>query len=108
MSSLHDGHYREEDWPYDDPPNVAVFTTRSIISDNLLIKYVYHDDSDGAWQFYASRGDINIDDVILVSLENITRRDPSVTILADLPYGWFAYRANAADEWHRGINPDEN
>jgi hypothetical protein len=106
MSSLNDKQLSVKDWPYDDPPNVAVFTTRSVVADKLLIKYVYHEQNDGAWQFYAS-ANVTLDDVIIVSLAHVARTDPSVKLLADLPLGWFAYRPNAKAEWHRAPNDSD-
>jgi hypothetical protein len=40
-------------WPFNDPPNVAVFTGKAIAEDGQCICYVSHDDEDGAWQFHA-------------------------------------------------------
>jgi hypothetical protein len=44
-------------WPFSDPPNAAVFTSKKILDDNDWIQTVTHDEDDGAWQFhpYAER-----------------------------------------------------
>ena len=44
-----------DDWPFDDPPNVAVVTTRDVTEDKVPILFVSHDRDDGAWQFLTGR-----------------------------------------------------
>ena len=39
------------DWPFSDPPNVAVFTTGQVVRGERAVLYVSHDADDGAWQF---------------------------------------------------------
>jgi hypothetical protein len=38
----------DENWPFDDPQNVAVFAVRSICEQGKPILYVYQDEYDGA------------------------------------------------------------
>ena len=38
-----------EDWPFDDPQNVAVVTTREITKENAPIPLGSHDEEDGGW-----------------------------------------------------------
>lgn len=45
-----------ETWPFADPWNVAVFTTRQIVRDGEPILHVSHDWDDGAWQFHTGAG----------------------------------------------------
>ena len=45
-----------EDWPFDDPQNVAVVTTREITEENAPILLVSHDEEDGGWQFLPGGG----------------------------------------------------
>jgi hypothetical protein len=78
-------------WPFDDPQNVAVFTTKQIIEKQKPILFVSHDEEDGAWQFHD--GDLtSSEDARIVSLLQIVTIDPSIMDLADLPYGWEASR----------------
>jgi hypothetical protein len=88
------------EWPFEDPPNVAVFTSTHIMKDGLPILQVSHDDDDGAWQFHSGET-VRESEAMIVALKEIVRRDPSVTLLADLPYGWIAIRVNATAEWRR-------
>ena len=64
---------------------------------------VTHDAEDGAWQFLDG-GTVSEENASIVSLEEITRIDPSIMELADLPLGWYAYRLTANEPWRRGNN----
>jgi hypothetical protein len=78
-------------WPFQDPPNVAVFTTTFIVCDGRPILHVSHDADDGAWQFHHG-GTYELKDARVVGLGEIVKRDPTVRELADLPLGWSAER----------------
>ena len=41
----------QEQWPFDDPKNVAVITLKAIAKGGNPILHVTHDADDGAWQF---------------------------------------------------------
>ena len=43
-------------WPFDDPPHVVVFTTKSIAFRQRPVLLVTHDEEDGAWQFLPREG----------------------------------------------------
>ena len=89
-----------DDWPFDDPPNAAVFTVRQIVDGQMPILYVSHEEEDGAWQFLTGE-QITTADALLVGLKNIVNRDPSVLELAELPNGWIATRNNIGVPWQR-------
>jgi hypothetical protein len=87
-------------WPFQDPENVAVFTTRSIVKKKKPILYVSHDDDDGAWQFHdGAKPDPT--QAIILTLREIVALDRSVAELADLPMGWTAERASRSQPWVR-------
>ena len=91
-----------ETWPFEDPPNVAVFVNRKIMEGEEWIAYVTHDADDGAWQFRTREADPPDEaDAMLVALRSIVRLDESVTELADLPLGWHAWRASKSAPWQR-------
>lgn len=92
-----------EDWPFDDPRDVAVFTLVSITDKTEQIVHVTHDEEDGSWQFLDSRG-ARMDDLMIVLLEYVTHLDPTVLELADLPLGWRAIRSSADEPWRREPN----
>lgn len=90
------------DWPFDDPPNVAVLTTRSIVHDGAWIARVSRDADDGGWQFHdGAAGDPDEADALVVSLRSMVLRDGTLNELADLPEGWHAWRDGPAAPWQR-------
>lgn len=44
----------DDAWPFEDAPNLACFTVRSIMNGTAPILYVSRDDDDGAWQMLTS------------------------------------------------------
>ncbi|WP_292413301.1 hypothetical protein [Mesorhizobium sp.] len=94
------------EWKFEDPPNVAVFVDRSIVADDDWIAHVSHDDDDGSWQFHSSdTRDRHQGDIMIISLQNVVRRDESISALADLPEGWHAWRSSKSSPWQRGKSP---
>lgn len=99
-----------EEWKFADPPNVAVLSDKSIFKRGDWIAYVVHEaddddnynDEDGSWQFHSSHKQ-NRDEreIMLVSLQNVVRRDESILELADLPKGWHAWRTSKVSPWQR-------
>ena len=87
-------------WPFSDPPNVAVFTSKKIMDHGDWIERATHDEDDGAWQFHPQSGTTE-SEALVVSLKSITEMDPSVLSLADLPLGWCAWRKAKNEPWHR-------
>lgn len=88
------------DWPFADPRNVAVFTTRQVFGSGQPILRVTHDAEDGAWQFHAGDS-ARAADAMVVALEEVLARDVSIAELADLPLGWRAERAAVGQPWSR-------
>jgi hypothetical protein len=98
--------YMARTWAFDDPPNVATYTTRRVLDEGHPILLVTHDEDDGAWQFLcgttndAAHGRI-------VGLECIVDLDPSLIELADLPLGWRAWRESPGKAWIREPRPTD-
>jgi hypothetical protein len=90
------------DWPFEDPPNVAVLSSKEVVDDGKWIHYVYHDEDDGTWQFHSIGGAPSLEeDARLVGLNTIFKLDPTIATLADLPLGWCATREAPDAEWIR-------
>jgi hypothetical protein len=89
-----------ENWPFDDPPNLAVITTRDVTEQGSPILLVSHDEEDEGWQFLPS-GPVLEEDARVVALRKIWQLDPSIAELADLPLGWQASRNTPRDPWRR-------
>jgi len=94
-----------EPWPFADEPNVAVVSTRQIMSGQDWIESVSHFE-DGDWAFSALR-DFSVEDGVLVGLDEVVAVDPSICELADLPTGWSAARAAKGAPWIRRPTPDD-
>ncbi len=89
-------------WLFDDPPNVAVFTSKAVVEAGEAIVYVTHDAEDGAWQFHSKDGaPQSQSDARIVSLRSVVAMDPSVLLIADLPLGWCAWRVDKDAPWQR-------
>jgi len=88
------------DWPFDDPPNLAVIATRPVMSGESWIASVYHDDDDGGWQFHGVET-VGVDEAKVVGLKRVFELDPSIGELADLPLGWQAWRVSRDAPWQR-------
>ncbi|WP_199884110.1 hypothetical protein [Anaerosinus massiliensis] len=90
----------DEKWLFEDGKNVMVMTTKNIIKNHTAIVYVSHDEEDGMWQFHDGL-DVDMNDAMLVSLEEIITLDSELMKLYDLPIGWIAWRDNKDSVWNR-------
>ena len=94
-------------FPFDEPRNVAVFTTTRVLNEGYPILLVDHDEEDGSWSFLC--GTTNATEHLkIVALSEIFDMDTSIGDLADLPAGWRAWRAEWRGEWHREQHPPVN
>jgi hypothetical protein len=96
---------RQNDWAFDEPKNVTTITTRQVMRDGDPILLVSHDADDGSWQFLTGNAS-STEDVMIVSLDEIVKHDPSVSDLADLPLGWVAKRDAIGSPWRRSRHED--
>ncbi|QKG55948.1 DUF4262 domain-containing protein [Hymenobacter sp. BRD128] len=87
---------RNLDFKFREERNVAVFTTRQVL-EGLPILRVIHE-VNGDWQFLCDTT-YEIDDLKIVALEQLTKRDPTINDLFQLNYGWQAQRIVEAAEW---------
>ena len=86
------------EWPFDDPPNVAVITTTHVVRARKPILYVSHEADDGSWQFHTGDS-VSTKDAMVVALAEIMKIDPSIAGLAHLPIGWCATRKTRDAAW---------
>ncbi len=98
---------KESEWPFDQHKNCAVFTIRQVIEGKNPIQIVYHDIEDDGWQF-VSNIEYTMEDAKLVSLEQITKIDPSVFDVAKIESGFHAWRNSVGDKWTVERTADEN
>ena len=85
-------------FPFDENPNVAVFTCRHVLDENKPILYVSHDEDDGMWQFLC--GEMHTEeDARIVALQTIYELDESLAALTELPLGCSAERTYVGGDW---------
>lgn len=84
-------------WKFEDRPNTAVFSTRSVTHDEAPILLVTHD-ANGSWQFMPGEP-VESAHATVVGLREVVRRDDSLTELARLPRGWRADRDREEAPW---------
>ena len=94
-----------EPWPFEQPPNCAVITLRSIVFGGSPILHVTHDLDDHGWQFLGLE-DADAADPAVVSLRSMVTQDPTLFELHDLPPGWHAWRQAIGEPWTREPNPN--
>jgi len=87
-------------WPFQDPKDLAVFTTKEVLENRRPILIVTHDVEDGAWQFH-SGDSMQESDARIISLDEALTIDPTIAALADMPTGWIASRTTPSHAWKR-------
>ena len=80
---------RNADFKFREPRNLATFTTRQWLELNKPILQVIHEQS-GDWQFLT--GDQMQEDIKIVALEQMVKRDKTLNEIFDLDYGEQAVR----------------
>jgi hypothetical protein len=89
-----------DEWPFDQPPDWAVISLRSIVFGGGPILHVTHDEDDHGWQFLGA-GDAEESDAAVVGLGEIVKLDPSVLEVGDIAPGWHAWRRSQSSPWQR-------
>ena len=89
-----------DDWPFEEPRNLAVITTKRIVREGWPILLVSHDEDDGGWQFLDGEP-AEVEEALVVGLAEVVAQDPSLRALSDLPLGWQAWRAAPDQPWRR-------
>lgn len=94
-----------QQWPFLDPLNTAVITNVRILDGEDWVQYVTYDEEDGAWQFLPSVGLANMKEAAVVGLKRMVQLDSRIKEVADLPYGWHAWRDDENAPWTREPKP---
>lgn len=87
----------ENEFPFKDNPNTAVFICIHIVEGEKPILYVTHD-NDGYWQFLCGDEHTEVQ-ARIVSLIDVFKMDKSIKEIANLDYGKSAYRKTDKDKW---------
>lgn len=78
--------------------NVAVITTRFVLSGQESITHVYHHQEDGMWEFVGEE-DANESDYLVISLEEMVQHDSSIQDVIEIGLGYSAHRVSLGKEW---------
>lgn len=96
---------RNANFRFYEPKNLATFTTRQWLDEQKPILRVVHD-IDGDWQFLT--GDQLPEDIRIVGLEELIKRDNTLNQIFDLEYGEEAERTSLGERWVRNeVEPKE-
>lgn len=87
---------RNLDFWFYESKNLGVFATQQVL-EGATIRYVVHDE-EGDW-FFMEDEDADSEDLQIVGLGEIVKRDPSLNSIYSLQYGWEATRADKDEEW---------
>ena len=94
----HSHDFSDDEWPFDDPQNLAVLTTVPVL-EGAPVLLVTHD-HDGDWQVLCGTTN-EPEDGRIVCFGCAYQRNRSIAELADLPRGWRAWREDANAPWTR-------
>ena len=89
---------RNADFKFYEPKNLTTFTTRQWLDKKNPILRVVHD-NDGDWQFLTD--DQLPEDIKIVALEELVKRDNTLNEVFDLEYGEVAERDLIGGQWTR-------
>lgn len=93
-------------WPFRDPADRVVYTTRFVFDDDLPVLLVSHD-PDGEWEFLCGTTD-KPKDGREIMLGEVLELDERIREVADLPVGWRAWRDSPEAPWmQRPFTPAE-
>jgi len=87
-------------WPFAEPPQSHVITTRHIAQEGQPILFVHHESDAGIWRFLDGARPSN-DELMTIPLGDLAGLDPTIRDLAKLQSGWQAWRASNRDPWHK-------
>src|SRR3954465_3238397 len=65
-----------DSWPFDQPRNCAVFTSRHVLEGTEAILRVTHDSDDHGWQFLGREA--HEEDAKIIALHEAVEMDPSI------------------------------
>tara|TARA_R110001592_G_scaffold343029_1_gene633216 strand:+ start:59236 stop:60090 length:855 start_codon:yes stop_codon:yes gene_type:complete len=107
IEEAHSHDFASADWPFDDPVNLATFTTKYIVENRHPLMLITHDE-EGDWQFLCGTTN-NSDDVKISCFGCIYERHPEIAEFSNLPRGWLAWREDENSPWIREEKqPEEN
>jgi hypothetical protein len=86
-------------WQFDQAPNVACITCRSVIEGHPVLTVTHYDDDD-SWAFLDGQPAVAAN-ALVVAMSEVVDRHPDVDEIADLLPGWSATRAAVGQPWSK-------
>jgi hypothetical protein len=83
-------------WPFKEPADARVLTTRFVLDKDFPILIVLH--HDGGWEFLCGTTE-KAKDAREILLGEAVELDPRLHEVADLPVGWRAFRDSPEAPW---------
>lgn len=96
---------RNMDFRFSEPEDLAVFTTRQFLDNQLAPDHVAHD-TEGSWHFLTPG--FADEDIRVVSLKQVIDKDLSLNRLFNLDLGEQAIRKDPAAAWERSLINSSN
>lgn len=90
------------DWKFDQAPNVACITVRSVI-DGAPVLLVTHYEDDHSWAFMDGEAHDTMD-ALVVAMAEVLNVHPELQEIADLPPGWSASRGAVGEPWSTSLD----
>jgi hypothetical protein len=84
-------------WKFDQAPNVACITCRSVIEGQPVL-VVTHYEVDHSWAFLDGEP-VDRSEALIVAMSEVVARHSDLAEIAVLPPGWSASRATIGDVW---------
>lgn len=84
-------------WKFDQAPNVACITCRSVIDGHPVLIATHYEDDD-SWAF-TDGTPTNMATTLVVAMSEVIERHPDLDEIASLPSGWSATRAAVGQPW---------
>lgn len=92
------GDAAKSEFRFTDAPDTACFVCNHVLDKERPILYVTHD-ADADWQFLCGQDDHTEASARIISLKQVTERDPTVNDLYEMPVGFGAERKTIKDKW---------
>ncbi|QNQ11030.1 hypothetical protein [Sphingomonas alpina] len=84
-------------WKFDQAPNVACITCRSVMEGQTVLVATHYED-DHSWAFMDG-APTNMATALVVAMSEVLDRHPDLGEIASLPPGWSATRVAAGKPW---------
>jgi hypothetical protein len=86
-------------WKFDQEPNVACITCKSVIAGHPVLVATHYED-DHSWAFLDGQN-FDTADALVVAMSTILELHPDLDEIAGLPPGWSATRTASGEPWSK-------